>query len=197
MKLKEIADISTGYSFRSKIKHDPNGDTKVIQMSDVDKYQGILVENLQSLDDFKPRSDRYFLNPGDVIMISKGYNMDAFVVPEGLGRVVAVNSFIILSVNLSLMSPYYLAWLLNSKRSQHYFKELAAGTNVPSLSIKALEALEVNLPDINQQFLLGEIDLLKKREVSLYQKIAKKKEQLIDELLQQKSDKLKSKIVGK
>jgi restriction endonuclease S subunit len=190
MKLKEVTDISTGYSFRSKIKHDPNGDTKVIQMSDVDKHQGILVEKLQRLANFNPRSDRYFLSPGDVIMISKGYNMDAFVVPKGIGRVVAVNSFVRFRMNLSLVSPYYLAWLLNSKRSQHYFTELAAGTNVPSLSIKALEALEVNLPDMKQQFLLGEIDHLKKREIYLLEKIAEKKEELIDELLQRKADKL-------
>src|SRR5690625_1832136 len=151
MKLKEIADISTGYSFRSKINHDPNGNIKVIQMSDVDRHQGILVENLQRLANFKPRSDRYFLKPGDVIMISKGYNMDAFVVPEGIGQAVAANSFVTLSVNNSLMSPNFLAWLLNSTRSQHYFKELAAGTNIPSLSIKASEALEVRGCDHDQQ----------------------------------------------
>ena len=90
------------------------------------------------------------------------------------------------------MSPYFLVWLLNSKRSQHYFKELAAGTNVPSLSIKALGALEVNLPSMKQQFLIDEIEYLKKREIYLHHKIAEKKEQLVDELLQRHADKLNS-----
>ena len=96
MKLSEIADISTGYSFRSKINHDPDGDTKVVQMSDVDKYKGILKNQLVSISGFDPRRDRYFLEPGDVIMTSKGYNIDAHTVPAGLGKVVAVNSFLVM-----------------------------------------------------------------------------------------------------
>ena len=190
MKLKEIADISTGFSFRKKIKHDPEGDTKIIQMSDVDKYQGILIEKLQALKDFDPRSNRYFLDGGDVIMVSKGYNINAFVVPPGLGRVVTVNSFLVMKPKGSLVHPDYLAWLLNSKRTQHFFKEMAAGTNVPNLSIKALESLEVNLPPISQQIQIADLDYLKRREVYLHHEIAAKKEQLIDELLQQQVDKL-------
>lgn len=193
MKLKEIADISTGYSFRTKIKHDPAGDTKVIQMSDVDKYRGVLTEKLQSLSNFDPRSKRYFLDAGDVIMVSKGYNIDAFVVPDGLGKVVTVNSFLVMKPDIDRVQPDYLAWYLNSKRTQHFFKAMAAGTNIPNLSIKALEALDVNLPSMNDQYMIAELDMLKRREVYLHQEIAAKKEQLVDELLQRQADKLKSK----
>jgi len=191
MKLKEIADISTGFSFRAKIKHDPDGDTRVIQMSDVDEYQGIMMEKLHLLMNFEPRSDRYFLDPGDVIMVSKGYNINAFVVPGGLGKVVTVNSFLVMKPNRAKVFPDYLAWFLNSKRTQHFFKEMAAGTNVPNLSIKALESLDVNLPSMNQQIYIAELDYLKRREVYLHHEIAAKKEQLVDELLQRQADKLK------
>ena len=191
MKLKEIADISTGFSFRAKIKHDSEGDTKVIQMSDVDEYQGIMMEKLHLLINFEPRSDRYFLDPGDVIMVSKGYNINAFVVPGGLGKVVTVNSFLVMKPNRTKVFPDYLAWFLNSKRTQHFFKEMAAGTNVPNLSIKALESLDVNLPSMNQQIYIAELDYLKRREVYLHHEIAAKKEQLVDELLQRQADKLK------
>lgn len=193
MKLKELAEISTGYSFRAKIKHDPAGETKVIQMSDVDKYEGILVDKLHSLRNFDPRSERYFLNAGDVIMVSKGYNIHAFVVPKGLGRVVTVNSFLVMKPNENLVYPDYLTWYLNSKRTQHFFKAMAAGTNVPNLSIKALEALDVKLPSMDSQFIIADLDMLKRREVFLHQEIAAKKEQLVDELLQRQADKLKTK----
>ena len=191
MKLKEIADISTGFSFRAKIKHDPDGDTRVIQMSDVDEYQGIMMEKLHLLMNFEPRSDRYFLDPGDVIMVSKGYNINAFVVPGGLGKVVTVNSFLVMKPNRTKVFPDYLAWFLNSKRTQHFFKEMAAGTNVPNLSIKALESLDVHLPSMNKQIQIAELDYLKRREVFLHHEIAAKKEQLVDELLQRQADKLK------
>jgi len=191
MKLKEIAGISTGFSFRAKIKHDPDGDTRVIQMSDVDEYQGIMMEKLHLLINFEPRSDRYFLDPGDVIMVSKGYNINAFVVPGGLGKVVTVNSFLVMKPNRTKVFPDYLAWFLNSKRTQHFFKEMAAGTNVPNLSIKALESLDVHLPSMNKQIQIAELDYLKRREVFLHHEIAAKKEQLVDELLQRQADKLK------
>ncbi|MGN8225541.1 restriction endonuclease subunit S [Gracilimonas sp. BCB1] len=190
MKLREIAEISTGYSFRTKIKHDPSGDTKVIQMSDVDKYEGILVNKLQTLSDFDPRNDRYFLKAGDVIMISKGYNIDAFVIPDNLGKVVTINSFLVMKPDLKSILPEYLAWFLNSKRAQYFFKEMAAGTNVPNLSIKALEALEVVLPTLDEQQRIANIDALKRREIYLHKEIAAKKEQLVDEILQQQIDKL-------
>ena len=192
MKLKEIAEISTGYSFRSKIKHDPAGETKVIQMSDVDKYEGIMVNKLQRLANFEPRSSRYFLEAGDVIMISKGYNIDAFVIPKGLERVVVVNSFLVMKPNQGQVYPDYLAWFLNSKRTQYFFREMAAGTDIPNLSIKALESLDVFLPSMDDQLMISELENLKKREVFLHQKIAEKKEQLVDELLQRQADKLKS-----
>jgi restriction endonuclease S subunit len=191
MKLIKIAEISTGYSFRSKIKHDPKGDTKVIQMSDVDSYRGVLIDKLQSISNFKPRSERYFLTAGDVIMVSKGYNMNAYVVPDNLGKTVAVNSFIVLKPVINRILPNYLAWFLNSNRTQHFFREIAAGTNIPNLSIKALEALDVFLPSIDDQFLLSSLENLKKREVYLLQELAKKKEHLIDEFLQRKVDDLK------
>ncbi len=192
MKLKEVADISTGYSFRSKIKHDPEGDTKVIQMSDVDKYRGIIPEGLQSISGFEPRKDRYFLDPGDVIMISKGYNINAFVVPTGLGKVVAVNSFLVMKVKSSKILPEYLAWFLNSKRTQHFFQAVAAGTNIPNLSIRALEGLDINPPSIERQDKLAELDRLKRKEIALHQEIASKKEELVDTMLQQQADKWKS-----
>lgn len=193
MKLKEIADISTGFSFRSKIKHNPEGDTKVIQMSDVDKYRGIITEKLQWISNFDPRSERYFLDEGDVIMVSKGYNINAFVVPPGLGKVVTVNSFLVMKPKSTHVLPEYLAWLLNSKRTQHFFKAMAAGTNVPNLSIQALETLDVHLPPLKEQHNIAELDILKRREVYLHHEIATKKELLVDELLQRQADNLNQK----
>lgn len=189
MKLSEIADISTGYSFRSKIKDDSEGDTKVIQMSDVDKYRGILRNQLVSIKDFDPRSDRYFLKPGDVIMTSKGYNNDAYTIPGNLGKAVAVNSFLVMRLKTGKIIPEYLEWFLNSKRTQHFFKAVSAGTNIPNLSKRAVEGLEVTFPAMEKQYDIVELYQLKKQEVYLHQEIASKKEKLIDTLLQKQADK--------
>lgn len=193
MKLKEIANISTGYSFRSKLKYDPAGDTKVIQMSDVDKYRGILRENLITISNFNPRKDRYYLDPGDVIMTSKGYNLEAFVVPGSLKNVVASNSFLVLKPDYSKITSEFLAWFLNSNRTQHYFKSLAAGTNIPNLSIRALEGVEIKLPSIERQDDVASLEMYKNSKIILHQKIADKTEKMVDALLQKKVDEWTSK----
>lgn len=193
MKLKEIVEILTGYSFRSKIKHNPDGQVKIIQMSDVDPVKGINWENLSRISDFNPRNDHYFLEKGDLIMISKGYNLNAFYVSIDIGDVVPVNSFLILRCKTEKVIPEYIAWFLNSNRVQGYLKTVAAGTRIPNLSRSALEDLELFVPDIAKQKLITELEGLKQREVFLHQEVARKKEYLIDYLLDKQVQKWKTK----
>lgn len=188
MKLHKLAHISTGYSFRSKIKHDPEGGTKVIQMSNVDLYRGILEKELMSIDNFNPRDDRYHLDPGDLIMTSKGYNLMAFVVPQGLGEAIAVNSFLVIKMKSNKLLPDYLAWYLNSERTQHFFKKMAAGTQIPNLSKKALAELDIKFPSLEKQDLLANLDMLKRKEIFLHQEIARKKGEVMNAMLQKKAD---------
>lgn len=191
MKLKEVANLSTGYSFRSKLNHDPEGDTKVVQMSDVDKYRGIMRENMITISNFNPRRDRYYLGPGDVIMISKGYNLNAFIVPGWLENAVAVNSFIVLRADTSKVTPGYLAWFLNSKRTQHFLKSVSAGTNIPNLSIKALQSVQIKIPPRNIQDDITSIEDYKNHEIIIHQLLVEQKERLVDALLQKQYDNLK------
>lgn len=183
MKLKEILEITTGYSFRSKINNNPDGEVKVIQMSDVDPVKGIDWENLSSISDFNPRSDRYFLQEGDLIMISKGYHLNAHFISIDVGAVIPVNSFLILRCKTDQVLPEYIEWFLNSNRVQSYLKTVAAGTRIPNLSRSALEDLDIFVPDLAKQKLIIELEGLKQKEVYLHQEIARKKEYLIDHLL--------------
>jgi restriction endonuclease S subunit len=162
-------------------------------MSDVDKYRGIMRENMTTISDFNPRRDRYYLETGDVIMISKGYNLNAFTIPGWLENAVAVNSFLVLKPDNPKVIAPYLAWFLNSKRVQHFFKSISAGTNIPNLSIKALESVEISLPSREYQQDVATIDTYKNTEIILHQMLAEKKEQMVDAMLQKKYDKIKSK----
>jgi restriction endonuclease S subunit len=188
MKLKEIANISTGYSFRSKVRHDPEGDTKVIQMRNIDECEGIMIEDLRMIANFNPRNDRYFLDEGDIIMTNKGYNLKAYLIPEGIGKVVAANSFIVLKAASTKVIPEYLVWFLNAKYMQHFLKAISAGTHTPSLSKRALEAVEISLPPVEKQQVLCEIERLKRKEIIYRKKIASKKEQYINAVLQRKNE---------
>lgn len=183
MKLSEIVNITTGYSFRSKIKNNPDGDVKVIQMGNVDPVSGIDWEGLSHISDFDPRSDRYFLQKGNLIMISKGNHLNAHLISVDMDNVIPVNSFLILRCQTSDVLPEYLEWFLNSTKVQHYLTTVAAGTGIPNLSRSALQDLDVFVPPYSNQKLVADIDELKRREVKLHCEIASKKENLINYLL--------------
>jgi len=192
MKIKDLAEIFTGYSFRNRLKNDPSGDTRVIQMGDVDRQKGVMVENLISIRGFNPRNKHYYLQSGDIIFVNKGHNLYAYQVPEISGKVIAINSFLIIKITSPAVTSGYLTWYLNSKRVQHYLRTISAGTTIPNVSIRALENLEVVIPLLDKQELISKIEGLKNREINILEDLKDKKENFIDLLLQREQDRWKT-----
>jgi len=183
MKLRDIATISTGYSFRSRIKNDPQGNTFVIQMGDVDTLHGVLYDQLTKIK-FKSKNDRYSLLDGDIIMVSKGNNLNAYPVKEIHGNTIAVNSFMVIRMERSDYQPEYVSWYLNSSKVQHYIHQVAAGTGTPNLSKQLLGDIDIPFVEPKKQILIGRIDELKRREGIIQSELQNKREYLIENTLQ-------------
>lgn len=188
MKLKELAKIYTGYSFRDRLKNDPEGDTKIIQMGDVDKHEGIMLDKLISISDFNPRKEHYYLYLGDIIFVNKGYNLHAYLIPDNKAKMTAINSFSIIKINSREVSPAYLTWFLNSRPAQHYFRVMSAGTNIPNVSMDALGNIDVVLPSREKQELIARIDELKSREARISKRLSLKRQEYIDHILKKSLD---------
>jgi len=188
MKLKNLTKIYTGYSFREQIKNEPDGSIKVIQMKDVNKHKGILFDKLIRISNFNPRNDHYYLKPGDIIFVNKGYNLHAYSIPITIGKAIAINSFLIIKVVSQKIISEYLTWFLNSQRVQQYFQSVSAGTNIPNVSISALENIDVIVPPIDQQKLIARIEKLKTKEINLMEELKTKKELYVNMLLQKSID---------
>jgi len=184
LKLKQLADISTGYSFRSQIRNDPAGVIKIIQMGDVDRYKGILTDQLKSIREFNPRSSHYFVESGNIILVNKGHNIFAYEIPKNLGKAVPVNSFLIIKIKKKGVDTGYLTWYLNSPIGQHYFKSVSVGTDIPNVSISALKSFNVELPSMERQKIIAKVEQLKIREINILQAIRVNKERYVDALLQ-------------
>lgn len=184
MKLRAIATISTGYSFRSRIKNDPQGNTYVIQMGDVDPLHGVLYDQLTKIN-FKSKNDRYRLLDGDIIMVSKGNNLNAYLVEGMHGNTIAVNSFITLKIEHLNYQPAYVAWYLNSPMVQHYIHQVAAGTGTPNLSKQLLGEIDIPFIETNHQILIGEVDGLSKKEAVILSELQKKRKYVTENTLQE------------
>lgn len=181
---KVLKSVFSGYSFRSKVEHDENGDVSVIQMKDLhNEYQEIGSQMLRISGDSIPK--KYLLEPGDVLFISKGANNYALVFNDKI-KAVAASAFFVLRPNKKIIVPEYLAWFINQKETQRFIEENRAGTYIPNVNKTTVEAIEIKLPTLDEQKIVAKMDFLQKREYLLTIELLAKRKLLISNLLMQK-----------
>ena len=164
--LKTIADIKSGYLFRSRISNVPDGNVRVVQLKDVND-KGSLKTDFLSREDLGNNRKINFLEKGDVLFKSKSARHVAAVINEDLHDAVATLHYFILRVKTNQVLPAYLAWFLNQSPAQKYFESVAAGTRVPIVNKRMLEDLEVTVPSMEIQNKIVDINKLALREEEL------------------------------
>lgn len=182
MKLTQIADISSGYTFRERLDAYPDGDIAVLQMKNISPDDKVLTEDLPrvGLMDLKPRQ---VLQAGDVLLRARGQFHTAAVVTGGLDKAVAAAPLMLIRVSSAKVLPEYLCWFINHPVTQAKLVNLAAGSYVRTLNKAAIEELEVPLPPVGRQRQIVEIAELGRQEKSLLTRIAERKGRLLEEIL--------------
>lgn len=182
MKLKNIASIYSGLSFREKIIHNPEGDVGVVQMRDLISEYTEIDSELDKISDngIKPK---YFLDSGDILIVSKGANNHAILFDSFPIKAIASASFFTVKIKSDIISPEYLHWYLNHPLAQNELKKQQSGTYTPSLKITALQDLEISLLPIEKQRKVGKLHQLHLREKKLQNQLIENKQTLIDNLL--------------
>jgi hypothetical protein len=177
--LSVICDVRIGYTARHGLKTAPGG-IRAIQLRD-----------LHEEDDLDPASaPRYPLDPslkqrysaggGDLLFRSRGNrNTAAMIAPDSTEAVVAILPLIVLRPNNDVVDSRYLAWFINQPGTQRYFDRYARGTRLRMIPKGCLDNLEVELPDLDTQKLIVEIDTLARREHALAYRLADKKLELM------------------
>lgn len=179
-KLKEIADIFSGYNLHRKVENDPSGNCRLIQMKDVDKNCGIHVNNLPTIcvPNIKNLS---YIRKDDILFKSKSNNNIACIMPGQHENLIASAHFLIIRVKDTSVLPAYLAWFINQKPAQRYFELFSGGSTVSVVTKKILGDLEINILPVNKQIHLLKLEKLRKKEIQLETKIADLKEKLYNE----------------
>ena len=78
--LIELNGLFSGYSFREKIEHNPNGDVGILQMKDItDNYLSFDYQNIDKSNDFIFK-DKFYLKKNDILFVSKGVNNYAIAI---------------------------------------------------------------------------------------------------------------------
>lgn len=180
MTLSEVADVQTGYPFRSRLEHDLKGDVAVIQMKDIDDANVVHCETATRV--LLPKvKDHHLLRAGDLLFRSRGRSNGAAQVAEGIG--IAVLSAPMLLIRPHSVVPDYLCWFINAPATQAQLGALSEGTSVRMISAEALKALEVPVPATEVQQRIVQIAALAEQEQSLTAQIATRRYQLNTHIL--------------
>ncbi len=178
VKLKKlIKNLSSGYSFRGKIKHDNNGFVRVIQLKDFkDNYTSLGSDYTLIADEGK---EKHYLNDKDVLFIAKGANNFAITfnkyddIPT-----IASSALYRLEVDKSKIIPEYLTWYINQKKMQNYLKARVEGTYTTSVNRSVLMDMPIEVPPLTIQHKLASMIALHQTELTLIEQIEDLKNKL-------------------
>jgi hypothetical protein len=176
-RLRDIAELRVGYLFRGKVKPDPKGTVRVVQIKDVDADRRIDVAGLDrvTIENAEP----YLIQSGDVLFLSRGHRLYGTVVPAVKPNTIATGYFFILRPKGATVLPEYLAWSLNQPYSQHSLKPFHRGTHIPMVSRTDVENLKIHVPPLEIQTRLLVLNELLDRERHLTTAIQGKRALLV------------------
>ena len=181
--LKEIADIRSGYSFRTKLEPDSEGNILVVQLKELSDKNTIDISTAVKIN-MKNISENYLLQKGDLVFRSRGMDSTAAIMDISSNNVILSAPFQRIRLqDTSKIIPEYLLWYINSKVAQSYFSANKTGTSVTMISTAVLADLPVIVPSVESQKKIVEINTLSEREIELQEELIKKKNLLTETVL--------------
>ena len=179
VKLVDIAEVRMGYTFRSRLEPEIDGDVAVIQMKDIDDTNLLHPEGLVRIR-MPELKDRHLVQEGDLMFRSRGVTNTAALVAGNLGRSVLAAPMMLIRPDTERVQAEYLLWFINQASIQKILSVQAAGTAVKMISKAALEQLEVSVPPLKTQKSIVEIGHLATLEARLATKLMERRKVLID-----------------
>lgn len=147
--LKNIADISIGYSFRVALDWKDTGNIFVLQASNISNNAEITESELNKID-FDDNRAKSFIEIDDVVLSSRGW-FRAGVIKSKAKNILASSSVFILRLKTDQVLGEYLAIYLNSSAGQRQLKSKATGGAINTILRSDLGDIEIPVPSLNNQ----------------------------------------------
>ncbi|WP_375448469.1 restriction endonuclease subunit S [uncultured Fibrella sp.] len=137
------------------------------------------VDEVEGFTDLTRLDERHFLQPSDVLLLTKGQRTLAIRVAATYPKVIASAAFLVIRPDTSQLDGGYLHWYLNQPEAQTWFemgRERSA--TVMAVPLSVVQSLPVPLPPLEQQRSIGVLGRLTAREHYLSVQIARKRQAL-------------------
>jgi len=173
-KVAEIASIRNGYAFRGRIESDKDGDTRVIQASDLTQDTELDKGELACVQLGK-KASRYQLRENDIVFMARGHRQNAYrpVRKAVAGKpVITAFGLLVITANEQHVIPEYLHWVLNTQRVQQRIQALKEGTSITFISDKKFGDVVIPLPPILTQKKISHLIALHTQRTQVRQQLA-------------------------
>jgi restriction endonuclease S subunit len=148
-KIKDIAKVILGFTFRSSLSESMRGKIAVLQAKNIKDKLLIDIDDLLMIDRASTRTSA-LVKDKDVAISSRG-NFKSAMICTGGKPIIAAGSTYLIRLESDEVLPEYLAVYLNSGFAQRQIKESLTGVVISTLLKKDLEAIEVIVPSMEQQ----------------------------------------------
>ena len=185
IKIKELATIQMGYSFRSRLVADDGGRVSVIQMKDLLDDNTVSCKDLMKID-MAGVKEHHLARKGDLVFRSRGQTATSAVLLEDPGSAVVAAPLLRIRVTKpEAILPEYLNWYISQRDAQIFLASRANGTVQKMISKQTIEELKVALPSLETQRNIVELAALSAREWFLLHRLADKRERYMSVVLMQ------------
>ena len=151
-KLKNIAEIYTGFTQRPPEKSVNTFDVKAIQIKDLTKDQVVISQDQWSELEWAYDSKPQFLKHNSLIVVARGEPRAYVFKGQKADQVVVSNQFIIVNLISDEIKPEFLVWYFNhAQEMRSYFEMHSRGSTLMMLSISTLKEASIAIPSLAQQ----------------------------------------------
>ena len=172
--LEKAPEIKDGVEIESIVKSIARG--AQLRASDFDEnksneptdYRYIMLSNIndgdiyftdnQYLKDIQPNLKKFCVRNNSIVLTKTGsadFKSAVVQVAEDT-EILATGNMFILEIDETKANPYYLQALFDSELGRALFKSIYVGSVIPTISLEKLRKLEIPLPSIEEQNIIGE-----------------------------------------
>lgn len=172
--LEKAPEIKDGVAIASIVKSITRG--AQLRASDLDEnksaeptnYRYIMLSNIndgdiyftdnQYLKDIQPNLKKFCVRNNSIILTKTGspdFKSAVVQVAEGM-EILATGNMFILEIDETKADPYYVQALFDSELGRALFKSIYVGSAIPTISLEKLKKLEIPLPSLEEQNIIGE-----------------------------------------
>lgn len=183
LKIKQLATVQMGYSFRSRLEASRSGEIAVIQMKDLLQDNTVGCKNLVKIE-METVKKHHLAQKGDLVFRSRGQITTAAILLEDPGKAVVAAPLLRIRITKpDKILPKYLNWYISQRDAQIFLVSRAKGTVQKMISKQTVEDMEVYLPTLEKQQHIVDLAKLSAQERTILGTLSEKRDQYISTLL--------------